>query len=187
MRAAAPSANLKELKSPETPGRREAGCTARKQKLERGGTAHATDLEGAYAAEEDPVSELAAKKAASPPGPEEWPRLFGQSINAGDLEAALALYEPNASFVASPDETIVGHAGLRRVLAELIDKKARMRGRVIKAIPAGDVALLYTDWEGTTVDPSGETTEVRSKAIELVRRQPDGAWKLVVGDPNARG
>jgi hypothetical protein len=28
---------------------------------------------------------------------------------------------------------------------------------------------------------------IRSKAIELLRRQPDGTWKLIVGDPNGRG
>jgi hypothetical protein len=45
----------------------------------------------------------------------------------------------------------------------------------------------YTDFEGTTIDPSGNTVEVRHKAIEVLRRQPDGTWKLIIGDPNARG
>jgi hypothetical protein len=37
------------------------------------------------------------------------------------------------------------------------------------------------------VETSGETVEHHSRAIEVVRRQPDGTWKLIVGDPNGRG
>jgi hypothetical protein len=49
--------------------------------------------------------------------------------------------------------------------------------------PLGDVTVLYTAFEGTTVDPSGKSVEARFKAIEVFRRQPDGAWKLIFGDP----
>jgi ketosteroid isomerase-like protein len=115
----------------------------------------------------------------APHKPEDWPRLFEQRLNAGDLEAALALYDPDARFVSPEDGTVVGLEGLRHALAGLIGKKARLHGRVVKAITAGDVALLYTDWESTV----GEA----HNAIELLGRQPDGSWKLIVGDPRARG
>jgi ketosteroid isomerase-like protein len=36
------------------------------------------------------------------------------------------------------------------------------------------------------VDTSEKTIEIRYKAIEVLRRQPDGAWKLIVGDPDGR-
>jgi uncharacterized protein (TIGR02246 family) len=126
-------------------------------------------------------------KAMPPHEPEHWPRLFEQHLNAGDLEAVVALYDPDASFVPPSGETVVGLDKIRPALAGLISRKARFHGQVVKVVTAGDVALLYTDWQGTTVDPSGKTVEVRHKAIELVRRQPDGTWKLIVGDPNGRG
>jgi hypothetical protein len=68
----------------------------------------------------------------------------------------------------------------------MIQSKARLQSRVIKAITVDDVALLYTDFQGTAVDPSGKTIEVRYNAVEVLRRQFDGAWKLIVGDPNGR-
>ena len=46
--------------------------------------------------------------------------------------------------------------------------------------------MLYTDFQGTAVDASGKTIEVRSKAIEILRRQTDCNWQLIVGDPNGR-
>ena len=34
-----------------------------------------------------------------PHKPEDWPRLFVQYLNSGDVEAVAALYAPNARFV----------------------------------------------------------------------------------------
>jgi uncharacterized protein (TIGR02246 family) len=118
--------------------------------------------------------------------PEDWPRLFTRHLNRGDLDAVLALYEPNARFVAKSGETVVGRDRIRDVLAGMIKAKTRLTGRVIKTVTVGDLALLYTDFEGTTVEAPGKTIEVRHRAIEVLRRQPDGTWKLIVGDPNGR-
>jgi uncharacterized protein (TIGR02246 family) len=123
----------------------------------------------------------------SPHKPEDWPGLFEEHLNTGDLDAVVALYEPEASFVPHSGDTIVGRDGIRQVLAGLIRTKTRLHGRVIQAVTVGDVAVLYTDFQGTTVGPSGQTVEIRYKAIEVLRRQPDGTWKLIVGDPNGRG
>jgi ketosteroid isomerase-like protein len=122
----------------------------------------------------------------SPAKPEDWPRVFEQHLNAGDLEATLALYDREARFVAPSGETLAGHDGIRPVLAGLIGAGTRFQSRVVKAVVSGEIAVLYTDFSGTTRDARGETVPIRSAAIEVLRRQPDGTWKLVVGDPNGR-
>ena len=98
----------------------------------------------------------------------------------------LSLYEPDARFVAPSGETLIGHDRIRQVIGGLIQSKTKMKSRVLRAITLEDVAVLYTDFDGTTEDASGKTVELRSRAIEVLRRQPDGSWKLIVGDPNAR-
>ncbi|SRR6266498_839651 len=122
----------------------------------------------------------------SPQKPENWPRCFEQHLNAGDLDGVMALYAPDARFVSPSGETIVGRDGIRRVVAELIGKKTRLHGEVVRVVPAGDVAVLYTDWQRMGTDPSGNAVENASRAIEIVRRQSDGTWQLIVGDPNGR-
>jgi uncharacterized protein (TIGR02246 family) len=119
--------------------------------------------------------------------PRDWPRLFERHLNDGDLEAVVALYDPDARFVAPSGEVLVGRERIRPVLAGLIATGTRLQSRVVRAVTAGDVALLCTDFEGTTLDPKGKRIDVRHHAIEVLRRQPDGTWKLVVGDPGARG
>lgn len=104
--------------------------------------------------------------------PEEWPRVFENHLNSGDLEGAVSLYEPDASFVPASGETVLGRDGVRSALAAFIEAKAQFQAPVRKVIAVGDVALLYTDWVVRTVDPSGEADEAPHRAIEVLRRQP---------------
>jgi uncharacterized protein (TIGR02246 family) len=108
-----------------------------------------------------------------PHKPEEWPSLFERYLNAGDLEAVAALYDADATFVAKSGDTVAGRDAIRTVLSGLIAGKARLRGKVVRLVTAGDIAVLYSEGD--------------SRAIEVLRRQPDGTWLLVVGDPNGRG
>jgi hypothetical protein len=48
-----------------------------------------------------------SKVAIPPDKPEDWPRVFEQHLNAGDLDAVMALYEPEARFVSRSGETLV--------------------------------------------------------------------------------
>jgi len=118
--------------------------------------------------------------------PEEWPRRFEQYLNGGDLDGVVELYDPDASVVAPSGETIRGREGVRHLFAGMMAAKTQLHSRVLRSVTVGDVALLYTDFDGTAVDASGKTVDVHYSAIEVLRRQLDGGWKLIVGDPNAR-
>jgi uncharacterized protein (TIGR02246 family) len=118
--------------------------------------------------------------------PEDWPRQLERHLNDGDLEAIMALYEAEARFVARSGEILAGRDRIRGPLAAMIRSRTELRSRVVRVGSVGDVAQLYTDFEGTAVDASGQTVEIRHKAVEVLRRQSDGAWKLIIGDPNGR-
>jgi ketosteroid isomerase-like protein len=79
-----------------------------------------------------------------------------------------------------------GRDRIRDILTRMIRSKTKLQSRVIKAISVDDVAVLYTDFQGTTMDASEKTMGVRYNAVEVLRQQPDGCWKLIVGDPNGR-
>ncbi len=118
--------------------------------------------------------------------PQLWPHRFVERVNAGDLDGAVALYEPDARFVTPSGEMLDGRDRIRAVIAGLIDAETRMECRVVQAVPVGDVAILYTDFRATSVDAAGATVVRDQKAIEVLRRRADGSWGLIVGDPNGR-
>jgi uncharacterized protein (TIGR02246 family) len=109
--------------------------------------------------------------------PEDWPRVFEQHLNAGDLDSVMALSEPEARFVTKTGETLADHDRIRDTLGGMIRSKIQLQSRVLRTITVGDIAQLYTDFEGTAGDASGKTSEVRYKAIEVLRRQPDASWE----------
>ncbi len=57
-------------------------------------------------------------------------------------DRAAGLYDPNATVVPRAGETVVGHDGIRRMVAGFIGMKARLQSRVVNVVTAGDVALL---------------------------------------------
>ena len=118
--------------------------------------------------------------------PEDVDRLFGEKINAGDLEGAVALYEPGATLVMTEGD-LTGTDAIREGLAPLIAGKLHLRMNVVKVVRAGDVALLYNEWSGSAVGPDGRKIEMQGKAMEVVRQQPDGTWRFIVDDPYGRG
>ena len=120
--------------------------------------------------------------------PEACDRLFGEHVNAGDLEALLALYEPGCSLVRRDGSVAQGHAEIRPVLSRLIAMQARMSTEIVKVVRAGDeLALVYNDWRMSAKRDDGQPVEASGKAIEVVRRQPDGTWRFILDDPFARG
>ena len=52
-------------------------------------------------------------------------QVFEQHLNAGDLDAVMELYEPEAHFVARSGETLVGRDAIRKVLGGMINEYRR--------------------------------------------------------------
>ena len=117
--------------------------------------------------------------------PEDVDRLFGESVNAGDAAAVAALYEKDGVLVFQ-GTTFQGPEQIRAFLEGMTAAKAKIAMNVKHVVQAGDVAVLYNDWSMTVTGADGKPEASSGKAIEVVRRQPDGTWKFVVDDPAAR-
>ena len=89
----------------------------------------------------------------------------------------MSVYDPEAVFLAQSGEVKKGEAGLREVLAPLAAAQARFDYNIRQIIQSGDIALMHTDWKVSSPQP------MSSYAIEVARRQPDGTWRWLIGDP----
>ena len=52
--------------------------------------------------------------------PEEMPRLWAETFQAGDLDALVALYEADAMLVAQPGEVVTGIEAIREALSAFL-------------------------------------------------------------------
>ena len=109
---------------------------------------------------------------------------FSACLNAGDLDAALALYEAGATFAASPDATVTGEDAIRAALEQFLALAPRMTGKIDKVLEAGDTALVVNAWTLDGTSPAdGSPVRMAGRSADVVRRQPDGSWKVVIDDP----
>ncbi|MHC4591434.1 MAG: YybH family protein [Planctomycetota bacterium] len=120
---------------------------------------------------------------------EECDLLLIETIEKGDLDAALALYEPNATFVVSPGQVVTGHAAIREVLRGFMDAKATGSVDAVTVVPSADgsVAITRTKGSSTSPGPDGKPVTTPFHSVEVVRRQPDGTWRFVIDDPGGEG
>ena len=119
--------------------------------------------------------------------PEDCTHLFGKHVGKGDLEGLISLYEEGATFVGSDRIVHTGLGSIREILAALAEQRPQISMNVFKVVQVGDdLAVLYNDWTVIRKMPEGNPAEITNKAIELVRRQPDGSWRYVFDDPFAR-
>jgi|GEM_PF-522897 len=110
--------------------------------------------------------------------PEDTCRQFRDAMRKGDLDSALAVYDREAVFLNASTEIKKGASGLSEELAPFAAVRAVFDFHVKRVIQAGDIALLHTIW---TVTMPGERMSLF--AIDVARRQPDGTWRWLIGDP----
>jgi ketosteroid isomerase-like protein len=107
-----------------------------------------------------------------------------KSFNAGDVDATVACYESQACFMSRSGRIARGAMELRDVYRVTFSNKPQIKFRVRKIVPAGDdLALVVVEWRSKAVSPVGEVRLWAGTATNIVRRQPDGSWKLVLDNP----
>ncbi len=109
--------------------------------------------------------------------PEQICHLFKQHMAEGDIEALLSIYDPEAVFLNQSGQVKQGRQGLKGELAPFASAKAISDFSIKQIIQSGDIALMHTQW--TVSSPQVMSVY----AIEVVRRQPDGTWCWLIGDP----
>lgn len=124
--------------------------------------------------------------SSAPRTPEDVHRLWEEYFVAGNLDALVSLYEPDAAFVAQPGAFVTGRRAIREVLARFIAVRRSFDLEIGRAIQTGDIALLVSSWtlEG---EQRGEPYETSGRTADIVRRQPDGSWRLVIDSPYGEG
>lgn len=116
------------------------------------------------------------------PSPADTYPAYIKAFNAGDVDAALSHYEPQACFVSRSGRVAHGPTGLRKFYTAMLGHKPQMKLEVRDVhFVSDDLALVIADW--TTKAASGDAEELSGVATDVWRRQPDGAWKLVIDNP----
>jgi ketosteroid isomerase-like protein len=119
--------------------------------------------------------------------PQEVSQLIGDAITGGDLEGALSLYEPGATFVmpsALGEGSVTGLAGLREAISGFLAINPKLTVNAERTVLAGDTALVIGNWTLMGRDENGHDIDIAGRYADVVRRQSDGRWLYVIDNPN---
>jgi uncharacterized protein (TIGR02246 family) len=108
---------------------------------------------------------------------------FSELLADGDLDAMVALYEPDATFAPQPGMSVSGREEIRAALRGFLAVKPRMTGYIEKVLRAGDTALVANRWKLSGTGPDGSPVEMAATSADVLRRRPDGSWGIAIDDP----
>lgn len=124
-----------------------------------------------------------SKTIPSPTTPEEVMSQFGVHVADKNLDALIALYEPTAVFTPSPGVIHRGREAIRAALAQMLALSPRMETTVTEVHEAGGVALVVVEWSLRGTAPDGTVVKQGGRSADVLRRQDDGTWRVLVDHP----
>ena len=115
--------------------------------------------------------------------PEEVLKSIVDGINTGNFDTLIPLYEPEAVFATQPGNLARGLSGVREALAGFIAMKGTLDLKVTRVLEASDLALVTTVWSFIGTGPDGEPVKLAGNSADVLRRQADGTWRIVIDNP----
>jgi uncharacterized protein (TIGR02246 family) len=116
-------------------------------------------------------------------GPTETIERLAQLLGAGDARGALALYEDDATFVVEPGAPAMGSGAIGAALERFAAMRPVLKSDVEQVVYAGDLALVTNTWTLDGTDADGEPVHLAGRSSDVLRRTPDGEWKIAIDDP----
>lgn len=123
------------------------------------------------------------------PSPELCNLWLARAFNAQDVDAAAAMYHPEASIVRIDEvhggtSLARGCEAIRKTMAGYIGLKPHMDVITRHTTVAGGFAMTRSQWLIQGVDKDGRPTRVHHHGMEVHRRLPDGTWVFFIDHPS---
>ncbi|MDV4169646.1 YybH family protein [Rhodovulum sp. FJ3] len=106
-------------------------------------------------------------------------------FQAGDLAEVMQSYEPAATVVFEPEAPVSDAAQLEQMFAGMAAMGPEFTYPAgHEVIVSGDIAVHIAPWTMTAQSPDGQTVEQSGLSVAVLRKQPDGGWKMVIDNPH---
>ncbi|MEL7528943.1 MAG: nuclear transport factor 2 family protein [Pseudomonadota bacterium] len=106
------------------------------------------------------------------------------SFEAGDLDTVMQTYEADQTIMFEPGKPVSDAKGARLAFERFLAVSPKFSYSGHEVIVEGDIAVHIAPWQMTGKDPAGQPVEAAGLSIAVLRRQPDGAWKMVIDNPH---
>jgi ketosteroid isomerase-like protein len=120
-------------------------------------------------------------KSYSLPTEPQWivPSLL-ERFNSGKISAMMALYAPEAVFIAKDGRAITDRSEIAAELERDLSLRLPLKAKARHVFVAGDIAQIVLDWSIDGTGPDGKHAHIAGSASDIVRRGADGLWRYLI-------
>ena len=115
--------------------------------------------------------------------PKDFLSSYVNEFNAKNMSTLIKMYETQACFVVQPGQVVKGLEKIRHNLQSFIDMDGNLQSDVKGVVQAENIALVSTEWSFSGTGPDGKPVSIGGKAIDVLRQQSDGAWRILIDNP----
>ena len=115
--------------------------------------------------------------------PKELLSSYVEKFNLRNVSSLMNMYEPDACFVVQPTQVVTGIENIRQNLQSFIDMNGNLETKVTGVIQTSNLALVNTEWSFKGTGPDGKPINVAGRAVDLLRQQQDGTWRILIDNP----
>ena len=101
---------------------------------------------------------------------------LADAFNTGNVNTVLSMYDFNGIIVPEPGKPVSGKEKFEEAIKAILSIKGKMEIKTVYCLQTGDLAVGRSEWNIT----DGNEVKVSAKGIEVMKRQPDGTWKIVI-------
>jgi len=122
------------------------------------------------------------------PSPLDTIKNLTAAINSGDVAAMIDFFEPDAALVVQalagqPAQITRGQAAIGEAYKGFVSLKPTLRRQAQQVVEAGNIALHCSKWALNVTSPDGKKVEREGSSSDVLRKQPDGQWLIVIYNP----
>ena len=103
-----------------------------------------------------------------------------------DIGAIMEVYEHPAAIAFEPGHVVSDRDRIREMFVEWSALEPRFEYSGHDVLVAGDLALHVAPWRMRGTLPDGQSVEREGLSIAVLRRQPEGAWRIVIDNPHGQ-
>ena len=103
-----------------------------------------------------------------------------ERFNSGKVEVMMALYAPEAVFIANDGRTIRDRTEIAAQFQRDMSLGLPLKANVRHVFVGDDTAQIVVDWSIDGKGPDGEDVHLGGSASDIVRRGADRFWRYII-------
>ena len=98
------------------------------------------------------------------------------AFNTGDAATVMSMYDTSGIIVPEPNKPVSGNDKFEESIKAILSIKGKMEIKTVYCLQTGDIALGRSEWSIS----DGNEVKISAKGIEVMKRQADGGWKIII-------